>query len=1273
MSSSSSANKRKTDENSIYGDSLQPLDAPLPPAQDPPKRKKQSVQEQVASRYGQDMEYKAAGDALGVSASATNEIARAALQEAIDAFMGTRRLISHTERVKYLGQPIPVEFHFKEMLKNYGLSDTLPPSNLPEDPAEREKEYGKLVYAQMNRAFHLNEARVQGGTFSYIYQAFAYTMSATWSKVVTGLIFVVSSLLTTVGKFQEYYIWMGDVLGKLTSWDPKGLVEILCNGTNQIVQDLALLTTELTSATTVKAANRVKLNQALTFLHSTPNPVNSNLIGNVTQAEAAIPQLQNAIAKGTEVISGLKTKIATVQTNISTAQSAAFYGGTVLVLAGLVTATALTISNAIEARKAFTKARDDQAGFLAAELSGSRLRGRQDQRDIQTADMIQQNAATNQRINENLAAFTQQLLAGVQTFTDRLDQTLRDSNASQQSIQMALKEQLDSFKVQAEASGKDKALQKFMQMVNFKVQLKAIMESGRYKDRDLLNLAREAAKAYGFDQELRDTLFKDVLPQNVLKAYDQELDKFVNAHPGVAPEVYAQWRSSIDQDYVQPTFAQLGPGHLVTDVSPPQRVHNPPEVLPTFDDEQKRERGPDEHPHLLWNAQRLGNQNSQDRPVCNVLMPFSTKQLLYETQPSDYQSMFEVNSLKQFETNMDKDQAWAVNQLEHLLTSTGWANQSQVTVGMSHTIQLNKFQAYWLYRWMGPLCTKWLQGVAERAPHLSRGEPGLLPGPPMRQAAHERRDMNEEMTPSFLTETCKKRFLFLKAALSTSILHLFFGKQPYPSVTPRDKQEYLQLECLATANNYDEASLFGKVIMALDDCLDGMVKFVGLDNQGKYFTHRVSAEDFVPILNGHQTSWGTDERVIVANVLDYLKRKFQGKITLLGNQCWKMSRVKSDAAQKALYLDADASYMGMNPSVMLRDASGKDLYHFLKFQKGAAQMLSTRLKKVFADTKNPKMKYPLLNTIKYLNRSLESYVERKRKEESLTTTKMKEQWIRDYHATVKHFALPVKTGFGDGAELKAEERMQNAPGHNTIPLDRGREIYAKMLELNFIKQYLPVFDKMKNPIPAYFGVSVRTVDMNWNDQHIETAFVSAMKATGLRSWPDAFMTQQVVDIKKKLYELANDRKFKVKGAKLQGKEIPFAEPVWVPEIQHNGTWHVVDPMILIVGATFAEAQVKDPSWQTWVGDWWFINSLTKILETNEGLAFCVIKPLSTFHEELAKQLELPPELGEVQDSMKDKVKNKFLKYFKEVLYSGFWSSVVMSARNRHAADYFKQV
>lgn len=183
------------------------------------------------------------------------------------------------------------------------------------------------------------------------------------------------------------------------------------------------------------------------------------------------------------------------------------------------------------------------------------------------------------------------------------------------------------------------------------------------------------------------------------------------------------------------------------------------------------------------------------------------------------------------------NQRKALEEFTNRLRATQWAANT-----------VNSPQAFWLYRWMGPLCSQWTD-----------------------RAYRDR----------FNTRKCQQRFDLLNSLMQSALLFLFLGRKSAvqifetgnaPTFVGPDTINCLQRQLAEGPDGYG--------ILILDDCQPGHLRIIGTGVNQLYNAHEFQ-----------EPYWA-----------DAIDKAQELGLTLLGNSCWKY--LNSTAAQPTMFWPA---------------------------------------------------------------------------------------------------------------------------------------------------------------------------------------------------------------------------------------------------------------------------------------------------------------------------------------------------------------------------------
>ena len=240
-----------------------------------------------------------------------------------------------------------------------------------------------------------------------------------------------------------------------------------------------------------------------------------------------------------------------------------------------------------------------------------------------------------------------------------------------------------------------------------------------------------------------------------------------------------------------------------------------------------------------------------------------------------------------------EEQHQAISVLRTLLLTSNWDAESTVLQNLRRSRQgkqadvldaLNHQQAFWLYIWMGPLCSKWIGPGAQT---VKFNDP---------KAASQFSARSKLF--HFTTNVCRQRMAFLKTMIANNLLFLFYRPDQVRQLFQRAKSGTMSRETNVCLTKQLRAPA-GKAIMILDDCCPGTFWIMGMDTEGTWIEQKFRVVES-GIVNIHMPSsskstgigdWTFNHMAITYNVID-LAREL--KTELVSNLCWKF--IQNEAA-----------------------------------------------------------------------------------------------------------------------------------------------------------------------------------------------------------------------------------------------------------------------------------------------------------------------------------------------------------------------------------------
>jgi hypothetical protein len=253
---------------------------------------------------------------------------------------------------------------------------------------------------------------------------------------------------------------------------------------------------------------------------------------------------------------------------------------------------------------------------------------------------------------------------------------------------------------------------------------------------------------------------------------------------------------------------------------------------------------------LFQDAENMEKSAYQDKN-CLSMMP-GPEQLIQNV------SMWTVVD----EITRSENQRKAENIFSNLLLNSNFLYTKDVD-------KLNSSQIFWLYRWMGPLCSIWRQGGENRNFQNQQDRIGSM------------------SLYNFVSDVCRARFAFLKSMLAYSLLFPFIKSDEAKNIF--EQKSYVP--CLDTL---DGPAGNGKAILILDDCYPGRIRIIGKNVEGKNLEQSLDVfEDNIVNIKRNQKKeldtreWAFDPIEIISTLTDIA----QGLgVNLVANTCWKVKK-----------------------------------------------------------------------------------------------------------------------------------------------------------------------------------------------------------------------------------------------------------------------------------------------------------------------------------------------------------------------------------------------
>lgn len=235
----------------------------------------------------------------------------------------------------------------------------------------------------------------------------------------------------------------------------------------------------------------------------------------------------------------------------------------------------------------------------------------------------------------------------------------------------------------------------------------------------------------------------------------------------------------------------------------------------------------------------------------------------------------------------------ASNIFQTMLNVNGWTT--------SDTYEFNSTQLLWLYRWMGPTCTRWLSPDEEtrrtvarmkaQAAVTSDAAPATSSSyTPNKRPRTETTDTGAKMV-RFSTEICRRRFAFLKAMFAHALIFPFVRPNDAIKLLSERNNSHQSLVCVANAidqfRGRGDSLGHGYGLLVLDSQQPGCVRIVGKSADGTIVNTSVDVTQFVDLRVDERDSklWQFNHELVVYKVVSHA---FGLGVQLVANTCWKL-------------------------------------------------------------------------------------------------------------------------------------------------------------------------------------------------------------------------------------------------------------------------------------------------------------------------------------------------------------------------------------------------
>jgi len=250
----------------------------------------------------------------------------------------------------------------------------------------------------------------------------------------------------------------------------------------------------------------------------------------------------------------------------------------------------------------------------------------------------------------------------------------------------------------------------------------------------------------------------------------------------------------------------------------------------------------------------------------------------------------------------------AISILEKALTESFWLprkDSDKMTEGDRSLF--NSYQALWLYRWMGPACSRWLSPEEEK--DFSPGYE-TLPRPHNPLDKRQRTELDPvrklplasgagAQTLAFVSDRCRRRFAFLKAMLAHSLLFLFVRPDETIDLITKPGQPTnpsCVYQTLQRLRGMSQNQGKGYGLLLLDNARPGYVRVVGLGEDGAVINESLNVADLVDISVNPQNpkKWTFNHHQVL---LKTVTTAFNLGLRLVSNVCWKSQNKYAETPQ----------------------------------------------------------------------------------------------------------------------------------------------------------------------------------------------------------------------------------------------------------------------------------------------------------------------------------------------------------------------------------------
>jgi len=459
-----------------------------------------------------------------------------------------------------------------------------------------------------------------------------------------------------------------------------------------------------------------------------------------------------------------------------------------------------------------------------------------------------------------------------------LQEQQRSGTSAEAAASSALRAQQVTIEIAEEAlvgQGRQLAIQSVSTLQN----LYRTLRSQEYTNADIIKYYLTLVEDGAVDWDTARRILMGTIPPENLETYAAGLNAD-NAKRAMTRGVWkAQGYSKTGISQVVTHFMKSGKGiQLDPDVQPgavkgaraqlQQRVEQAQFKLANSGVDQRQLRSLGDY------DQRLFNEHSENACAPGSQAPGCVLMAMQEGKFDPGKDMWtKASDAGQTAPSPSQQQAFGI--FQKMLTDSRWAPAIQ---------DQSLLQQFWLYRWMGPLCSKWV-GPGQEVIRLDQPS----------AAASSRGQLQ-----LFTSDICRVRFAFLKSMLFHSLLFLFLRQNRLAGLLQKDP-----FSCLKKQLETDKV---GKGILVLDNCCPGKFRLIGVSRDGHIVNRPVSIyesgvagqnQPLAQIVTSGSAAqglkdWSFNHEAVLYNVLQYARDA--GFDELLGNDCWKYVNSEASSA-----------------------------------------------------------------------------------------------------------------------------------------------------------------------------------------------------------------------------------------------------------------------------------------------------------------------------------------------------------------------------------------